>query len=288
MERPKRAAAVRARARAAEETVDDAYDSDAAADRAPCQDESDGEAAAPSRKRAAQKVQMSEQAALAALVARLDRSSLEQLLLESLTTGLPVLRKAMDACLPESARSLGPPPPVTVREERGLVSDGPFAMLGTDLSLEVLSRLSLHQKLVCFAVCRGWRSLRGNPQLWPSLDFVPDEKAAWLSPEPLLRWLPPQIAELHLDTSNHLPADSLIKVVRHFRALTRLDLAVQNAKAGVKLLTAVAASHAASLTHLAVKEISSGDNTTVALLDLLGRCPRLQCWAAPSRPTAEG
>lgn len=88
-----------------------------------------------------------------ALVARLDRATLEQLLRDAVLGGDVVTEDAVKDALPAHRRNpLAARVPVTESEQ--LVSTGPFARLSADETCLVLERLPLQDKLAR----RGWAS----------------------------------------------------------------------------------------------------------------------------------
>jgi hypothetical protein len=57
-----------------------------------------------------------------------------------------------------------------VAGDAALVSTGPFSQLDADVTLRILTLLSLKDRLGCVSsVCKGWRSLRRHPLLWRTL-----------------------------------------------------------------------------------------------------------------------
>jgi hypothetical protein len=94
---------------------------------------------------------------VAALLARLDRSALETLLVDAVTDGAAPSVAALEDALPARLRAPGTPLANGAGADvEALVTTGPFAALSADETLTIFALLPLKDKLtVLTAVCKG-------------------------------------------------------------------------------------------------------------------------------------
>jgi hypothetical protein len=229
-----------------------------------------------------------------ALVAKLCRVELEQLVLESLRSGLPVHVERLTSARPSATLMQD------VAASETMEGAGAFSWLPIDVIVLILQRLTLPKRLTfSIEICKGLRPLRQAVLLWTHLatstlsidssyHSTTYEDIHWINGRGLLRladWLPNcscvSVLRLHLrGAPGQFTVDESAAFLARFPDVEKLSL-TGNA-VNKKLLVAIDSVDRPKLRHLALEWGTVGAST---VLSILKRAPNLTSITSPNLNT---
>ncbi len=174
----------------------------------------------------------------------------------------------------------------------GLVSTGPFAAVDATLTVMIFCLLPLEARLSCVsAVCKGWRALRREPELWRAVKLTEQHFSAagltafFLGPRSPLP-SPGCVQELALVGNKKFDAKAFKAVLAACTGATRIALEGKKLSKDC-VLQLVKRKGAAPLQALRLGRTGSAREVAAAALEVLGASPALTELALDGTLSAE-